>query len=183
MKYPFLRSQTGTAESTTTEGEAITTGVIQTFEFKDVGITLRITPQISKGKFVRLNIFQEVSDVIGEVEAGAFITSKRQAKTTVVVEDGQTVVIGGLIQDSRLEGEAGVPCLANVPLLGAAFRTRSADETKRNLLIFITPHILTTPTAVAEITEEKRRESEERKIEYEEGLREDFKETLDMIME
>lgn len=181
---PFLKSQTGTAESTTTTEEAVTTGVVQTFEFKDVGITLRITPQISKGKFVRLNIYQEVSDVIGEVDtAGAFITSKRQARTTVVVKDGQTVVIGGLIQDRKARTTTGVPCLANIPIFGTAFRTKSLAGTKRNLLIFITPHILTSPEAMAKVTERKKKESEEHKKAYERWKARDIQETLEMILE
>jgi general secretion pathway protein D len=128
-----------------------------------------------------MNIFQEISDVIGGGET-APVTAKRQAKTTVVVEDGQTVVIGGLIQDRAAESESGVPCLGNLPVVGALFRTRTKDSTKRNLLIFITPHILNTPEALAAITEEKRRESEERKLGYEEERKRDLQDSLDMIL-
>jgi general secretion pathway protein D len=184
---PFLKSQTGTAESVVSTTEGATTAVIQTFEFKDVGITLRITPQISRGNFVRLNIDEEVSNVLQTstqlAAQGAFSTFKRQAKTTVVVEDGQTVVIGGLIQDQKSQGQTGVPCLANVPGLGALFRTTSSGDVKRNLLIFITPHILHTPQDVAEITEKKRLESEQHKEEYEKWRARDFQETFDMILQ
>jgi general secretion pathway protein D len=184
---PFLKSQTGTAESVVATDEGGTTAVVQTFEFKDVGITLRITPQISRSEFVRLSIDQEVSNVI-ETSAqlasqGAFSTFKRQTKTTVVVEDGQTVVIGGLIQDTKTRGQSGTPCLANIPGLGALFRTRRASESKRNLLIFITPHILATPQEMAEITEKKRQESDARKEEYQQWRSRDFQDTLDMIVE
>ena len=179
---PFLRSQTGTAESTTSVSGTTSTAVLQTFEFKDVGITLRITPQINKGRMVRLNIFQEVSDVLGQIEAsGAFITSKRQAKTTVVVKDGQTVVIGGLIQDRTSRGGTSVPCLGNMPYLGALFRNRDAEDRKRNLLIFITPHIVTTPEELAEISEKKKEESEQREILNQQWKEQDLKETIDMI--
>jgi general secretion pathway protein D len=181
---PFLRSQTGTAESTSTVDEVAQTAVVQTFEFKDVGIILRITPQISRGQFVRLNIFQEVSNVLTESDiAGVFTTAKRQAKTTVVVEDGQTVVIGGLIQDDQRHTQAGVPCLANVPGLGALFRTRSVTDNKRNLLIFITPHILNSPADLAAVSKQKKEESEKAKGRYKEGLSKDVKETLDLIFD
>ena len=181
---PFLKSQTGSASSTTTEGETVSTGVVQNFEFKDVGITLRITPQISKGKFVRLAIFQEVSNVIGEVEeaAGAFITSKRQATTTVVVEDQQTVVIGGLIQDRQSASGTGVPCLAQIPGFGNLFRTQSKEGAKRNLLIFITPHIIVTPEALTTITKRKHLENENSVEDYKQWKKRDLRETLDMLM-
>jgi general secretion pathway protein D len=184
QNIPFLKSQTGTAESTVPGTTTPTTAVLQTFEFKDVGIILRITPQISKGKFVRLNIFQEVSDVgAQQVLTTTPTTFKRQAKTVVVVEDGQTVVIGGLIQDSQRQSTSGVPCLGSVPLLGNLFRTQSVGpQEKRNLLIFITPHIVNTPEDMAGITEQKRKERERDAEKFQEWRGEDFGETLDMIL-
>jgi len=181
---PFLKSQTGTAESTQTTTTGATTAVLQTFEFKDIGITLRITPQISKGNFVRLNIFQEVSNVLEiDERTGSPVTAKRQAKTTVMVKDGQTVVIGGLVTDDRRRSQSGVPCLANIPLLGNLFRTRTVGpDTKRNLLIFITPHILHSPAELARITEEKRKERERHRQEYEQWKSRDFEETLDLLL-
>ncbi len=184
QNIPFLKSQTGTAESTTPGTTTPTTAVLQTFEFKDVGIILRITPQISKGKFVRLNIFQEVSDVgAQQVLTTTPTTFKRQAKTVVVVENGQTVVIGGLIQDSQRQSTSGVPCLGSVPLLGNLFRTQSTGpQEKRNLLIFITPHIVNTPEDMADITEQKKKERERDAQKFQEWRGEDFEETLDMIL-
>lgn len=184
QNIPFLKSQTGTAESTTPGTTTPTTAVLQTFEFKDVGIILRITPQISKGKFVRLNIFQEVSDVgAQQVLTTTPTTFKRQAKTVVVVENGQTVVIGGLIQDSQRQSTSGVPCLGSVPLLGNLFRTQSVGpQEKRNLLIFITPHIVNTPEDMAEITDQKKKERDRDAQRFQEWRGEDFEETLDMIL-
>ena len=80
-----------------------TTGVstVRTFEFRDTGITLRLTPQISQGKTVRLNLSQEIKNFVSEVETGAVTTTKRSAKTTVIVDDSQTIVIGGLIQENN----------------------------------------------------------------------------------
>lgn len=184
QNIPFLKSQTGTAESTTPGTTTPTTAVLQTFEFKDVGIILRITPQISKGKYVRLNIFQEVSDVgAQQVLTTTPTTFKRQAKTVVVVENGQTVVIGGLIQDSQRESTSGVPCLGSLPLLGNLFRTQSVGpHEKRNLLIFITPHIVNTPEDMAEITDQKRKERDRDSQKFQEWRGEDFKESLEMIL-
>jgi general secretion pathway protein D len=184
QNVPFLKSQTGTAESTTTTPTTASTAVLQTFEFKDVGITLRILPQISKGKFVRLNIFQEVSDLApGSASTTTPTTLKRQAKTVVVVENGQTVVIGGLIRDSQGASISGVPCLASVPILGNAFRTQtSGPHEKRNLLIFITPHIVTTSEDLAGITDEKRQEGDRAREEYLRLKQKDFDETMDMLL-
>jgi len=184
QNIPFLKSQTGTAESTTPGTTNPTTAVLQTFEFKDVGIILRITPQISKGKFVRLNIFQEVSDVgAQQVLTTTPTTFKRQAKTVVVVENGQTVVIGGLIQDSQRQSTSGVPCLGSVPLLGNLFRTQSVGpQEKRNLLIFITPHIVNTPEDMAGITDQKKKERDRDAQKFQEWRGEDFEETMDMIL-
>lgn len=183
QNIPFLKSQTGTAESTTPGTTTPITAVLQTFEFKDVGIILRITPQISKGKYVRLNIFQEVSDVGAQERLTTTPTTfKRQAKTVVVVEDGQTVVIGGLIQDSNRESVTGVPCLASVPLLGNLFRSQSiGPNEKRNLLIFITPRIVNNPEMMAEITEQKVKERESDARKFHEWKGKDLEETFEMI--
>lgn len=183
QNIPFLKSQTGTAESTSTTGTP-TTAVLQTFEFKDVGIVLRITPQISRGRFVRLNIFQEVSDVGAAEELTTTPTTfKRQAKTTVVVENSQTVVIGGLIQDTQRQTTSGVPCLASVPILGNLFRSQGiGPNEKRNLLIFITPHIVNTPAELAEITERMREGREKDKEEFEEWRSKDFEETMELLL-
>jgi general secretion pathway protein D len=101
----------------------------------------------------------------------------------VVVENGQTVVIGGLIRDSQGASVSGVPCLASVPVLGNAFRTQtSGPHEKRNLLIFITPHILNTPEDLAGITDQKREQGVRDREEYDRLKRKDFDETVDMLM-
>jgi general secretion pathway protein D len=167
---PFLRSAQDTPLSGATTAAA-TTSTIRTFEFKDTGIILRITPQISQGKTVRLNLSQEVKNFLSESETGAITTAKRSAKTTVIVDDGQTIVIGGLIRDDNTDSQSQVPCLGNLPLLGWAFKQTSARKLKTNLLIFITPHIITSPDDVRRVTEHKRQQSE-RSTEIEEQLRE-----------
>jgi general secretion pathway protein D len=163
---PFLRSAQDTPV-----GGVTGTSTIRTFEFRDTGITLRLTPQISQGKTVRLNLSQEITNFVSESETGAVTTTKRSAKTTVIVDDGQTIVIGGLIQENQNEAQTQVPCLGNLPVLGWAFRQTSERKRKTNLLIFITPHIITSPDDVRRITEHKRQQSD-RAPEIEEQLRE-----------
>ena len=118
---------------------------IYTFDYKDVGLTLRFTPQINEEDYVKMKLFQEVSQVISTTTGtttNAPSTTKRTAKTTVVVKDSSTVVIGGLIKDNTLSNVSSVPCLGNLPLLGYLFRTSSDRTQKTNLLIFLTPHIV-----------------------------------------
>lgn len=148
---PFLRQAQDTPV-----GGVTGTSTIRTFEFKDTGITLRITPQISQGRTVRLKLAQEVTAFVSEAEVGAVTTTKRSAKTTVIVDDSQTIVIGGLISNSDNSAKTQVPCLGNLPVLGWAFRQTSKSKVKTNLLIFLTPHIITAPEDVDRITTHQR---------------------------
>jgi general secretion pathway protein D len=108
-----------------------------------VGTILKITPQINEGDAVMLKIEQESSS-IAATSSGAvdLVTNKRTISTNVLIEDGGTVVLGGLIQDSQTGGEQRVPFLGRIPFLGEAFKTRSAKKTKTNLMVFIQPRIL-----------------------------------------
>ncbi|MDE0207278.1 MAG: type II secretion system secretin GspD [Candidatus Tectomicrobia bacterium] len=130
--------------------------VSNTFDFRDIGITLRITPQISKGNTVRTELFLEITRFVSEPEVGAVTTTKRSTSTTVIVDDGQTIVLGGLIQDAQNEGDTSVPCLGNIPLLGFAFRQTEVQSSKTNLLIFLTPHIIATHDDVERVTAHKK---------------------------
>lgn len=113
-----------------------------TIERRDVGITLRITPQISEGGTLRLDIFEEVSDVISTDPQLGPTTTIRSATTTVVAKDGQTVVIGGLISDTKNKSQSKVPYISDIPVIGNFFRFSSDRDRKINLLIFLTPHII-----------------------------------------
>jgi len=115
----------------------------QTIQRQEVGTILKITPQINEGDAVMLKIEQESSS-IAAASSGAvdLVTNKRTISTHVLIEDGGTVVLGGLIQDSQTGGEQRVPFLGRIPVLGEAFRTRSAKKTKTNLMVFIQPRIL-----------------------------------------
>jgi general secretion pathway protein D len=122
-----------------------------------VGVTLKITPQISQERFVRLKIFQEVTKLVKEVgeQTSRPTTLKRTAKTTVSIKDNNTIVIGGLIGDDITNTEYKVPCLGNIPILGWLFKYQSRSREKRNLFIFITPHIIENPTEAKALYKKK----------------------------
>ncbi len=126
------------------------------YEYKDVGSKLKITPQINQNRFVRLEIEQEYSTFSGTSEGDKPETFKRTAKTTVVVKDNHTVVIGGLVGEQISVGTAGVPCLGNIPLLGWLFKSYSRTRDKTNLFIFLTPHVLESPDEAADLYKKKR---------------------------
>src|SRR5262245_40524675 len=154
---PFLRSE----QSTPLGGVVNNSSTVRTFEFKDTGITLRITPQISQGKTVRLKLLQEVKAFVSESEVGAVTTTKRSAKTTVIVDDNQTIVIGGLISNDSNEAKTSVPCLGNIPIFGWAFKQSSISKRKTNLLIFMTPHIITSQEDIDRVTTHERQRLEQ----------------------
>jgi general secretion pathway protein D len=130
-----------------------------TFEYRDVGVTLNITPQINQERFVRLKIAQEVSQVIEEESAlGLPTTLKRVAKTTVVIKDGNTIVIGGLIDRTLTEGVTMTPCLGTIPGVGWLFKSVSDSQERTNLYIFLTPHIVETPLEAEKVYQEKKEE-------------------------
>jgi general secretion pathway protein D len=125
-------------------GAATTPTPFQTIERKDVGLTLRVKPQISEGGTVRLQIYQEVSSVVDTLlpSPAGVTTNKRAVESTVLVDDGQIVVIGGLIQDSVKETVERVPLLGDIPVLGALFTYSTRARTKTNLMVFLRPTVL-----------------------------------------
>ncbi|SPD72478.1 General secretion pathway protein D [uncultured Desulfobacterium sp.] len=128
------------------------------YEFKDVGVTLNITPQINQERFVKLKISQEISQVKEVKTEGLPTTLKRQAKTVVIIKDGQTVVIGGLIDETLNKSDSRVPCLGTIPGIGQLFKSFSTSTDKTNLFIFITPHIVENPEEAKELYEGKKEE-------------------------
>jgi general secretion pathway protein D len=132
-----------TGQFTNTGGTAGLVNPFTTIERKDVGIVLKITPQINEGDMVMLKIDQEASDIAQSVEgASDLITNKRTIHTTVLVQDGGIVVLGGLTQNTLTETEQRVPILGSIPLVGELFRSRTTDNNKNNLMVFIRPKIL-----------------------------------------
>jgi general secretion pathway protein D len=124
-----------------------TTSPFQTVERKDVGLTLRIKPQIGEGGTVRMTIFQEASDVIGQA-AGTLgtgpTTSKRSIESNVVVDDGAILVLGGLIEDRYTDSSTKVPLLGDIPYIGGLFRSESRSKKRTNLMVFLRPVVMRT---------------------------------------
>lgn len=116
----------------------------RTFEREEVGIQLDVTPQISDGDVIRLDISQEVSSIAGVLTstAGDFVTNKREITTTVLANDGEVIVLGGLLQDDEQIDIEKVPFLGDLPGIGAAFRSRGRSRSKTNLMVFLRPTII-----------------------------------------
>lgn len=138
--------------------------VYYTFEYKSVGLKLKITPHINRGNMIALELFTEVNSILGEttyLATGTIIPpdlGKRDMKTKVAVPDGETIVVGGLMRNQKIETETKVPILGDIPLLGWFFKSKSSENTKTNLLIFITPRVVTESEKIKAITEEKQAE-------------------------
>ena len=128
----------------------------QTIDRRDVGVTLKITPRINEGNAVELDIEQEVSSLSGTTGGAVdLVTNRRSLKTRVIAEDGQIIVLGGLIDDDVQETSQRVPILGSIPVLGRLFRSDSVNRTKRNLMVFIRPGILRDGLDSARYTTEK----------------------------
>ncbi|HEX9450110.1 MAG TPA: type II secretion system secretin GspD [Burkholderiales bacterium] len=136
QNVPFITGQYALS------GAATTPTPFQTVERRDVGLTLQIKPQISEGGTVRLQIYQEVSSIQDQTNPAGVITNKRAVGSTVLVDDGQIVVIGGLIQDTVNDSVQKVPVLGDIPLLGGLFRYKTRSHNKTNLMIFLRPTLV-----------------------------------------
>ena len=126
----------------------------QTVDRQEVGIKLLVTPQINEGNSVQLTIEQEVSSVSGATGVDISI-NKREIKTTVMVESGQTIVLGGLIDDDVQESVQKVPLLGDIPFIGHLFKSTSTSTRKRNLMVFIKPQIITDKGVMNDLAKEK----------------------------
>lgn len=126
----------------------------QTIERKDIGVKLKVTPQINEGDAIKLDIEQEVSSLSG-VQASDIVTNKRVVSTTVLVDDGAVLALGGLIEEDIQESTSKVPVLGDVPLVGRAFRSDDTRRTKRNLMVFIRPTIVRNPQVANSLSREK----------------------------
>ena len=149
QNVPFVTGSYAQATGAGLTGAAV--NPFQTIERRDVGLTLKVKPQVTEGGTVKLKIFQEVSNVQSDSTAG-FITKKRSIESTILVEDGQIVVLGGLIQDDVKNDTDKVPLLGDIPLLGQLFKYESRRRTKTNLMVFLRPFVLREPTAAVSFT-------------------------------
>jgi general secretion pathway protein D len=180
---PLLKSDLTTPLATAT-ATVSNIAVSRTYEYKDIGIQLEITPHISKGNMVRLEISTEVSNIlaIDPANPGFVTTRKRQATTTVAVDNGQIVVIGGLIRDESSETTKKVPCVGNIPVLGWLFKNLAGTSTKTNLLIFISPQIIRSAEDLEKATAKKKKESEENLQKLKKERENEVQDTFDKLV-
>lgn len=135
---PFV---TGSFSSTGSGGSV--TNPFQTIKRENVGITLKVKPQINEGNAIRLDLYQTVDSLSASSSGAAdLITNTRSIKTSVIVDDGHLVVLGGLIDDSTKESSQKVPLLGDIPLIGALFRYKTTTNDKTNLMVFMRPTII-----------------------------------------
>jgi general secretion pathway protein D len=137
----------------------ITPTVIKSYEYKDVGITLEVTPHISQGGLIRLKIDSEFTKLLEDITTGSSetpTTAKRNAQTVVTMADGATIVIGGLIRDDTNRIKDKVPLLGDLPIIGGLFQSQKDVLQKTNLLIFITPSVMTDQEQLQAITRQKK---------------------------
>jgi general secretion pathway protein D len=140
QNVPFVTGQYTTAAS----GGSASVNPFQTVERKDIGLTLRVKPQISQGGTVKMAIYQETSGIDNSVSTGGagLATTKRSLDTNVLVDDGQIIVLGGLIDDNMQDGVEKVPGLGDIPIIGSLFRYKTRNHVKRNLMVFLRPTII-----------------------------------------
>jgi len=150
QEVPFV---TGSYSNTGNAGGAV--NPFQTIQRQQIGVKLVITPQINEGDSMLLTISQEISNIASSAQAVDLITNQRIIETTVIVDDGEILVLGGLIEDVLRESEQRVPILGSIPILGNLFRTRKTDKVKTNLFVFIRPKILRDSAAAAVETNAK----------------------------
>ena len=130
----------------------------QTVERRDIGLTLKVTPQVAEGGSVKLKAFLEVSSVVptsSAVKSVDLITNKRSIENTVLVDDGQIVVIGGLISDDSKNNESKVPILGDIPFVGNFFKYQTKNRDKTNLMVFLRPYVLRDGKAANQLTGER----------------------------
>lgn len=145
QEVPYLESTQETA----------TGGVLTSYDFRDVGVILTVLPRINKSETVTMNVNQEINSLIEFTLFNAPVITKREAIASVTVKDGQTMIIGGIIQDNKTETVHKVPILGSIPFIGELFKRQESKIEKTELMVFITPHIVRTPEEADVITREQ----------------------------
>ena len=140
QNVPFV---TGSYTNGATSGSG-SVNPFTTVERKDVGLTLRVRPQVGEGGTVRMTVYQENSsvDATSKSSNSGLTTNKSSIETTVVIDDGQTLVLGGLLSDAYSDGDSQVPVLGDIPVLGNLFKSRSRERAKKNLMVFLRPVVM-----------------------------------------
>jgi general secretion pathway protein D len=149
-----------TGSFTTSVQEGGTTNPFTTIQREDVGLQLTVTPQVHDGETIRLEISQEITNIVPEAPIGSagfsdVVTSKRTIETSVLADDGQTLVLGGLIQDDITINDSRVPFLGSIPGIGWLFRSESKSNTRRNLIIFLRPTVIRDTATADAVTQRK----------------------------
>ena len=151
QNVPFVTGQ----YTTTASGGSAGVNPFQTIERKDIGLSLKVKPQISEGGTVRMAIYQETSSVQDATGAAGIITNKRSIDTNVLVDDGQIIVLGGLIDDQETESVSKVPLLGDIPLLGNLFKYQKRSRKKTNLMVFLRPTVIRNSEQSANLSNER----------------------------
>jgi len=149
-----------------TTGSAATATPFTTVTRQDIGLILRVKPQISENGLVKMQIYQEVSNVASQVPNQGPILNKRDIETNVIVDDGQTLVLGGLIENNYTDSTSGIPWLSQIPILGALFRYDNSSRTKTNLLVFLRPYVLRDKGQDQEITASRMQFMEDKQAQF-----------------
>ncbi len=152
QNVPFI-----TGQYTNNNSNSGSVNPFQTIERKDVGLTLRVKPQVSENGTVKMTIFQEVSNVVASSvnSAAGLITNKRAISSSVLVQDGSIVVLGGLLQDEMSNSQDKVPGLGDAPIVGSLFRTENRARKKTNLMVFLRPVIIREGDATTALSQQK----------------------------
>jgi len=151
-RVPIVTQQ---AQQTTSD----TAPIINSVEYEDTGVILKVTPRVNRGGMVMMDISQEVSQV-ADTSASPVPSptiQERKINSSVAVQDGETVVLGGLISDARTRGKSGIPLLQNIPVLGSLFGDTSNNNTRTELMVLITPHVVDNTQKARKVTDELRR--------------------------
>ncbi|MBL4607593.1 MAG: type II secretion system protein GspD, partial [Pseudomonadales bacterium] len=142
----------------TTSSSSGTSNPFTTVSREDIGLTLRVVPHIHDGDVLRLEIYQETSDLIAPpagINASDITTTKRSIKTVILADDGQTIVLGGLVRDDVIDSVSKVPLLGDVPFFGRLFRSNTQQHSKKNLMVFLRPTILRDEKSATALTHQK----------------------------
>jgi type II secretory pathway component GspD/PulD (secretin) len=150
-QVPIATSQMTNVTASTTTGS-----VLSTIQYQDVGTILKVKPQINESGVVAMEVSEEVSSASTETVLGTqqFVFTKRSAETNVVAKDGQTIVIGGLIQDNKTTNISGIPFLMNIPIIGYLFRTTDIPTQKTEIIVLLTPHVMRNQQEAGRVTED-----------------------------
>jgi general secretion pathway protein D len=149
-----------------TTGSTATATPFTTVTRQDIGLILRVKPQISENGLVKMQIYQEVSNVASQVPNQGPILNKRDIETNVIVDDGQTLVLGGLIENAYKDSTSGIPWLSSIPIIGALFRYDNSARTKTNLLVFLRPYVLRDKGQDQEITASRMQFMEDKQAQF-----------------